>query len=67
VRTAIYLTPEELELVRGMAVTHSQRLGGDLRTRRDLTPEGRDRYAAQLDTALGLLRALRQAMEPAHA
>lgn len=60
-RTPLYLTPAEHDLVRGLAVTHSQRLGGELRTRTDLTPEGRARYVEQLDTVLGLLRSIRQA------
>jgi hypothetical protein len=60
-RVTLYLTPAELDLVRGLSITHSHQIAGDLRSRNDLTPEGRDRYLQQLDTVLGLLRAIRQA------
>ena len=54
----LHLSERELRLVRNLAVEFSLRIGGQLRARDDLTPEGRARYLADLDDVLGLRRKL---------
>ena len=57
----LYLTDREHRLVRNLVTEFSERIAGQLRTRADLTPAGRDRYIADLDDGLAVMRKIKHA------